>query len=271
MCGDTKTIASINIVIKRRIIMRKKFYIGDFEITAREIIASVSIIAIMLLFGVLIHGKISEHQMDKNEIYNKAVKIESKDLFQYGMDTNVGNAFVYGELKAVDTVTYPEIGGEYMYVEKVKERYTMHTRVVTYTTGSGKNRQTHTKTETYWTWDRVGSEDKKCKELSFCDIAFDSNKIDIPGTEYITTIKESSHVRYKYYGTGTKFTGTIFTDLRDKTIPKGTNFYNNMNIEETHKYLETGIGWLIFFWFFWVVLIAGCVVGFYYLDNRWLE
>ena len=251
--------------------MRKKFYIGDFEITVREIIASVSIIAIMLLFGVLIHGKISEHQMDKNEIYNKAVKIESKDLFQYGMDTNVGNAFVHGELKAVDTVTYPEIGGEYMYVEKVKERYTMHTRVVTYTTGSGKTRQTHTRTETYWTWDRVGSEDKKCKELSFCDITFNSNKIDIPGTEYINTIKESSHVRYKYYGTGTKFTGTIFADLRDKTIPKGTNFYNNMNIEETHKYLETGIGWLIFFWIVWIILIAGCVVGFYYLDNRWLE
>lgn len=248
--------------------MRKKFYIGDFEITVREIIASISITAIMLLFGVLIHGKISEYQMDANEIYNKAAKIESKDLFQYGMDTNVGNAFVYGELKAIDTVTYPEIGGEYMYVEKVKERYTRHTRTVTYTDSNGK---TKTKTEVYWTWDRVGSEDKNCKELSFCDIVFDSNKIDIPGTGYITTIKESSHVRYKYYGTGTKFTGTIFADLRDNTIPEGTNFYNDMNIEKTHKYLETGIGVLIVFWFFWIALIVGCVVGFYYLDNRWLE
>ena len=248
--------------------MRKKFYIGDFEITGREIIASISIIAIMLLFGVLIHGKISEYQMDKNEIYNKAVKIESKDLFQYGMDTNVGNAFVYGELKAVDTVTYPEIGGEYMYVEKVKERYTRHTRTVTYTDSNGKSR---TKSEVYWTWDRVGSEDKMCNELSFCDIVFGSNKIDIPGTGYITTIKESSHVRYKYYGTGTKFTGTIFADLRDKTIPEGTYFYNNMNIEELHKHLEAGIGGLIVFWFFWIILIIGCVVGFYYFDNRWLE
>ena len=210
--------------------MRKKFYIGDFEITVREIIASISIIAIMLLFGILIHGKISEHQMDKNEIYNKAVKIESKDLFQYGMDTNVGNAFVYGELKAVDTVTYPEIGGEYMYVEKVKEKYTRHTRTVTKTKIVNGKTKTYTETEVYWTWDRVGSEDKKCKELSFCDITFESNKFDIPGAGYITTIKESVNVRYKYYGTGTKLTGTIFADLRDKTIPKGTNFYNNMNI-----------------------------------------
>lgn len=119
---------------------RKGFDFGDFEITKREILASISIIAVMILFGILISSKISEYQMDKNEKYNKAVKIESQEMFQYGMDTNVGNAFVYGDLKAVDTVTYPEIGGEYMYVEKVKERYAMHTRTVTYTTGSGKNK-----------------------------------------------------------------------------------------------------------------------------------
>ena len=92
------------------------FDFGDFEITKREILASISIVAVMIMIGVLISGKISEHQMDENEVYNKAVKIESTDLFQYGMDTNIGNAFVYGDLEAVDTVTYPEIGGKYMYV-----------------------------------------------------------------------------------------------------------------------------------------------------------
>ena len=101
--------------------MRRGWDFGDFEITKREVLASVSIIAIMLLIGSLLSAKISNWQMDRNEKYNKAVKIENNtDLFQYGMDTNVGNAFVYGELKAIDTVTYPEIGGEYMYVKKVK-------------------------------------------------------------------------------------------------------------------------------------------------------
>lgn len=179
---------------------RRSFDFGDFVITQREIIVSISIIAIMLLFGVLISGKISEHQMDKNEVYNKAVKIESTDLFQYGMDTNVGNAFVYGDLKAVDTVTYPEIGGKYMYVEKVKEKYTRHTRTVTKTRTVNGKTQTYTETEVYWTWDRVGSEDQKCKQISFCGVTFDSNKIDIPGANYIDTIKESSKIRYKYYG-----------------------------------------------------------------------
>ena len=176
------------------------FDFGDFEITKREILESISIISVMLLIGVLISGKISEHQLDANEVYNKAVKIDNTDLFQYGMDTNVGNAFVYGDLVAVDTVTYPEIGGEYMYVEKVKERYTKHTRTVTYKDSKGK---THKKKETYWTWDRVGSEDKKCQEISFCGIVFSSNKIDFPSANYIDTIKESSRIityRNKIHG-----------------------------------------------------------------------
>ena len=103
----------------------------NFEITKREVLASISIIAVMIMIGIFISNKISEHQMDENEQYNKAVKINSQELLQYGMDTNVGNAFVYGELKAVDSVTYPELGGEYMYVKKVKEIYTQHTRTVT--------------------------------------------------------------------------------------------------------------------------------------------
>lgn len=245
------------------------FDFGDFEITYREILASISIVAVMLLIGFVISGKISQIQDDKNAKYNKAVKIESTDLFQYGMNTNVGNAFVYGELKAVDTVTYPEIGGEYMYVEKVKERYTRHTRVVTYTTGSGKTRRTHRRTETYWTWDRVGSEDIQCKEVSFCGIVFDSNKIKLPSADYIKTIKESGYVRYKYYGTKTKYTGTIFTKLKDKTISDSTPFYE-LSIGETKDLFETNSG-VVIFWIVWIIVMVLAVFGFYYIDNEWLE
>ena len=246
------------------------FNFGDFTITTREIIASITIIAIMLLLGVLISGKISESHMDKNEIYNKAVKIETPELFQYGMDTNIGNAFVYGSLKAVDTVTYPEIGGGYMYVERIKERYTMHTQTVTKTRTVNGKTETYTEEEVYWSWDRVGSESLKCKQLSFCDVVFDSNKINIPGTNYIDTIKESSHVRYKYYGTGAEFTGTIFTSLKDKTIADNTEFYNNSTIEETLKMLEFN-GGLILFWIFWWLLTGGLTFAFFVLENRWLE
>ena len=240
------------------------------EVTWRELIVSVVIIAIMLIAGFSISEKIEQWQMDKNEVYNKAVKIESTDLFQYGMDTNVGNAFVYGELKAVDTVTYPEIGGEYMYIEKVKEKYTRHTRTVTKTRTVNGKTQTYTDTEVYWTWDRVWSEDKKCNEITFCDIKFGSNKINIPSADYIDTIKESGTIRYKYYGTGTEFTGTIFTELKDKTISDDSSFYNNRTIEETVESLQTE-AFVVVFWIFWIILTIVCVVGFCYLDNWWLE
>ena len=249
---------------------RRGFDFGNFQITKREILASISITAIMVLIGILISAKLSEYQMDKNEIYNKAVKIESQDLFQYGMDTNIGNAFVYGELKAVDTVTYPEISGEYMYVEKIKERYTQHTRQVAHTSTVNGKSYTYYTTETYWTWDRVDSEDIKCKEVSFCGITFPSSKIDIPDADYIDTIKESSHIRYKYYGSATEYNGTIFTVLKDKTISDNSSFYDNSTIDETLEYLESG-SWVTIFWIVWGILIVGIIFGFYYLDNRWLE
>ena len=239
----------------------------DFEITKREVLASNSIVAVLLLIGVLISGKIEESQTDKNAVYNKAIKIDSKDLFEYGMRTNIGNAFVYGDLVAVDSVTYPEIGGSYMYVKKIKEKYTIHTRTVTTRDSKGR---THTRTETYWTWDEVSREHIQCNEVSFCGVIFDSEKIEMPDTNYITTIKESSHVRYKYYGTEISHTGTIFTTLKDKTISDNTPFYENKNIEETVETLESDIG-LWIFWPFWIVLTIGCVIGFYYIDNEWLE
>lgn len=129
---------------------RNRFIFGDFEITKREILASVSIIAVLLLIGFIISGKISDHLMDKNEKYNKAVKIEEQELFEYGMRTDIGNAFVYGDLEAVDTVTYPEIGGKYMYVRKVEEHYTMHTRQVAHTTTVNGHSHTYYTTEVYW-------------------------------------------------------------------------------------------------------------------------
>lgn len=51
------------------------------EITKREVLASVSIVAVMLLIGFLISGKIQNVIMDDNERYNKAVKIEDEELF----------------------------------------------------------------------------------------------------------------------------------------------------------------------------------------------
>ena len=45
---------------------------NDYTITKREILASISIIAILLVVGLMISDKISDYQTEKNAIYNKA-------------------------------------------------------------------------------------------------------------------------------------------------------------------------------------------------------
>lgn len=245
----------------------KSFQVSDFEITVREIIASISIVAVMILFGILISSKIEEYQMDKNEEYNKALKIESTDLFKHGISTNAGNAFVYGNLKAVDTVTYPDLEDKYMYVKKEEQHYNVHTQ--TYTTTDSKGR-THVRTRTYWSWDYAGSESKMCKEISFCGVIFPSNKIHLPDEEYISTVNKSSFVRYVYYGVRTKCAGTIYTKLADNTISDNSCFYNNSSIDAAVDKLESN-HFVVVFWIAWIVVIAGVVFGFYYLDNEWLK
>lgn len=247
----------------------KKIDFGDFEITAREIIASVVILVIMLLCGLSISNKMDEYRMDRNEVYNKSLKIEDAELFQYGLRTDVGLAFVYGELKAVDTVTYPEIGGEYIYVKKVTERYTRHTRRVAHTRKVGKTTQTYYTTEVYWTWDTIDTEKKHAEKISFNGVEFDYEKINIPGSHYIDTVKESSHIRYKFYGTDTVFQGTIYTSMKNGTISDGSDFYENMTAQETYEHFLAG-DFRLFFWVVWIILTGLLIFGFYYIDNRWL-
>lgn len=237
------------------------------EITKREIIASVGIVCIMLVIGLWIHGLIVQHVTDKNEMYNKAIHIESKDLFEYGMNTNVGNAFVYGDMIALNPVSYKELEGEYMYLKKVKEKYTQHTRVVSYKCG----KSTCTRTEHYWTWDVVGREYKMVDKVKFLDNEFNFNQFYVPATYHIDTIKTSPRVRYKYYGMPTELKGTIFANLKDGNIGEGVMLYENKDTQTTYELvLHRSTYKLVAFWVVWLCLIGGAVYGFYYLENDWL-
>lgn len=237
------------------------------EITKREIIASITIIAIMLLLGILISGKISESTMDSQEKYNKAATIESMSLFKYGMDTNIGNAFIYGEFNTIDPVSFNEIRGKYLSISKVKEVYTRHTRTITKTV----NHKRTSHIEYYWTWDKRHSECLKAKNVNFCDINFKYSQFNDLEESYIDTIKESLNVRYKYYGHPPGSKGTAFGNLANGNLANDGNiFYENMTIAETQSHLDSDFKGIVF-WVFWIILIGLVVYGFFYLENRWLE
>ena len=96
------------------------WHFDSFSLSKREIIASIVILALMLTFGFMIHSAINDSLMLEYQEYNTALQIErDSDMFQYAMKTNIGNSFVYGDLKCVDTVSYPGVTGQYSYIKKV--------------------------------------------------------------------------------------------------------------------------------------------------------
>lgn len=254
--------------------MNKKFDLGDIEVTSREIIVSIAIIAAFLIGGFLISGRIQDSIDDANMKYNTAVKIdcsEDNELFVYGMQTNIGNTFVYGKLIAVDPVFYPDIDGEYMEVKKTKEKYTRHTRQVAHTRTVNGRTQTYYTTEVYYSWDYAGSESKKCEKVRFCDVEFSSDRIDLPPLEHIDT-QTFGNIRYVYEGSKTEYLGTLFSDLREDIISENSDFLADMTIDEAVEYYKnTGVIKQVLFWLVWMIICGACVYGFYSLENRWLE
>lgn len=237
------------------------------KITKREVIFSIALICIMLVIGIVISDKINDNLMEQYQKYNTALQInDDSELFKYGMRTNVGNAFVYGDLVAVDPVSYLGVDGLYGSMTKITEKYTMHTRVVTTTDSKGN---THSHTEIYWTWDEIHREYCCATKITFLNVEFPYETIDYFPKSYITTISRSSDLRDVYYGSDTSYTGTLFANLSDNTI-SNTSFYNDMTIDRTIEHLETKIQ-LVIFWIFWIILIGISTYGFYYLDNKWLE
>ena len=248
------------------------------KITKREILASISIIAVMLTVGFLISSVINNNLHDEYQEYDTAIQIDNdSELFQYGINTSVGNAFVSGKLKAIDPVSYDDINGEYAEITKVTEKYTMHTRLVTHTrTNSEGKTETYTTTEVYYSWDEIKRESFHCSKISFLDIEFLYGVISFPPKKEIDTIYEDNSVfesvgdiRNVFYGSPAECEGTVYAQLSNNTI-KNAEFFNDKSIEETIKMLESKAV-LIAFWILWVVFIGLAVFGFCYLDNWWLE
>ena len=129
--------------------------------------------------------------------------------------------------------------------------------------------ETYMEEEVYWTWDAIDRWSKCATRISFVGVEFDYGQISLPSAYHITTIKESSSIRYVYYGAPIETTGTLYARLADNTINE-SKFYNSWSIEQTHKH-HTSSGGLVAFWIGWSFLIIICVCGFVYIDNHWLE
>ena len=259
------------------------------EITKHEILFSVVIVLAMLALGLFISNAITKNAIEQNEIFQKALKVNNNaDAFGYSLDTNVPNILAYGRVKADQTVSFPELTGEYSYICKHKERYTRHTREVTETDSEG---HTHTHTEVYYSWDGVGSTSFSADTVTYLNRQYSYGQLHPEGYRLTldSTTLQSEYLDceswdYLYESAWDKWSYSV-GDIRYyyTYAPKEYNgalhvqgaklrFYYETTIEQVLADSEASIsGRRIGFWVSWILLTCGAVYGFYYIDNRWLE
>lgn len=271
-------------------------YIGDIKVTKREAITSLVIVFVLLFVGFFISNAIADKVADTNAAYYTAVKInDDPTQFEYGMRTNIGNALVHGDLETVDPVTMSGLLNDYMYVEKVYEKYTMHTRTVTHTDGKG---HTYTTVQTYYTWDYHGHDVTKASTVNFLGVDFPIEKFALDwhttlnlNTETtdntILDISQGNYcypdgfwesvgdIRYHYNVIPKTSTGSIFVRLADEDITpvfgKKVELIKKTPAEIVEDKQDSENIPVIIFWVLWSVGIIVLVVIYVARENNWLE
>lgn len=246
----------------------------DIEITKREIIICIGITALLITIGFFVSDRILESATDKEKIYKTAIEVKTKEDFDYILRTEQGAFITESEVKAVKPVSFPNFKGEYTFIEKVKEVYTMHTRQVPIYDSKGKI--TGYRTEIYWTWDYAGSEKKTSDKLRIhgkcCDVkAFNLiRSVRKGGYQY-----ESSDTRYYYRVIPKKFIASFIASATDKGIQPLFGKHVSLHEKNMDELMEYGKSSAkraeILFWLIWSILILASNIGFVMLDNEYLN
>lgn len=101
----------------------------------------------------------------KNQVnYTTAIQSTEKDNFNYIVDSQQGRVLANGDFSTTDNLAkFDEMNKGFTYVKRDKEHYTMHTSTIC----SGE--PVHCTTTTYYTWDRVDSEEKYADKITFME------------------------------------------------------------------------------------------------------
>ena len=243
----------------------------EYKITWREVLFSTVIISIMVGIGVWISNPIIKTSTETAIDILSAVKVKDAEKFAYIARTDVGEFYAEGKMVAIDPVSIPDIKGKYMRIKKIKQEYTRHTRLVSYTDSKGN---THTRIEVYYTWDDVETNDYKSNRVKFLNKEFNLNDINYRvSVDYNTTIKNSffSDTRYVYYTHPTYANGVMNGICVNKGYSK-LNFLKGSTIEKITEsaYDMMNIS-VVGFWIVWIFLICLITFVFYAFENKWLE
>lgn len=255
------------------------FDFGTWDITVRELIAAPTIIGVLIILGFVIAGKIDNKVQEQNLIYNSAPHVETVEDFKDRLATDKRPIFASGHLSTLDPVGFNSIssrlfkspsnsdlpGGNYLCVEIEREHYTKHTRTVTDSDGNKRK-------ETYYTWDHEETVKKWANTVVFNDVKFPSSKFDFHISEKSVGGAKHFDDRWIFRAIMPEWDGILFTEVSDGNIKDSSPFYvhHGKDINALVEDLTSSHGVLIF-WILWSILIIGATIGFFYIDNRWLE
>lgn len=245
----------------------------DIEVTPREVLFSVLIVGVLYTIGFFIAGAIEKHAEEQNLKYRQAVQIKDNGLaLAHACNTDVGYAFVEGDFHTVDPVSFEGLEGEHLRIVRDKEEYTRHTRVETYTVPNGRGgTSVRTRTVTFWTWDVVSSSRKCATKILCCSNEYPVVTFSFGDIGTIRRVKETGfRTRDVFYYLPKDFRGAFFCKLAERKINGRPLIIQGATIEGLYNAMIKSPG-VIVFWCFWWILIAGCVIAFVVIDNKWLE
>lgn len=248
-------------------------------ITKKEVLVSIVIVAVMLFFGILISSRIEDIDMQQIKELKTAIRVDTNYAFDYGMKTNVGNTLAYGELTAIDAVSFPELAESFLYISRTEEKHTKHSRVIS----DGEKK----KTLTYWRWDNTGRDVLISGYVLFLGKEMSTSCLHLPSAHSLRLSSEatidrhnvrgnyiykSKSVRYSYNYIPMRFKCTLHCNLENGSVGKSATVYKDQTIQNVvDEHVQSSEINTIVFWIGWVVIICLCVCGFYVMENRWFK
>lgn len=242
-------------------------YVGNAEITGREVLVTTIVSLFLICIGFLIANKIQDAEDSYNVKFYEAVQVSDSTQFNYAFKTNAGHMLAHGTVYAVGSVTDSHIGGEYMSLSRELERYTKHYRTVC--SGEGKNRHCHT--ESYWTWDHVHTDYYNVNRVKMYGKEFRYDEFpDIAYPHYIKTVGIGHHERYVFHGRYTQYTGVLYTNITNHGLSSDSKFADGLSLENAVDYFVKKHSVLVFWILFTIVLVGGGI-AFCAAENDWLN
>lgn len=216
--------------------------------------------------------KVRANALDTAMVYNTAIKIKTKDMYDYALETDQGTIITGGYFTTEDGIKSHDFDGEYIGITKHTEEYRRHTRTVS--DGKGGSKQ-----EVYYQWDHIRSERTMTDYVIFFGKKYSTKKFNFFDTRSIDGyFRGGPNIRYSYDVIDRAFIASFIAKVQNNDImPEFKGGYIDLKKDTVDKlagYGDTVVGdSIIQFWFVYTLIclfitIVGFMINRYLKENR---